>query len=138
MIFCTEIFSTIEFVGTGTHKENGACLISIIDKGSNIKTLAFSHKKYKRTGIYSREGEKYKFEVVDNQIWWDARIDCDANGWDRANLKLGLKEIAIAGMELFYGILRQIGIVSLGVLVRIIKQPLKLGESNISEVKKSG
>ena len=49
------------------------------------------------------KGRSYKFNVEKtlddkHQQWFDANIASDANGWDRNDVSLGLKEVVIAAM----------------------------------------
>ena len=87
----------------------------IIFAKRNLKTLAagestvvsiFACEPNNHTALMLEKGKTYQFTVDKNtddtqQKWLDSNIACDANGWDRSDVSLGLKEIAIAEMEPF-------------------------------------
>ena len=56
---------------------------------------------YNFTGLMMLKAEKYEITVDDQESWFDASIECDANGWDRDGQSLGLKEIPIKLAEGF-------------------------------------
>ncbi len=93
------------FKGMLAHKENQLNRLNRISANEEITTVALAHHLYNHTGLYLQAGEEYEISVkktnAGEQQWRDAGILCDANGWDRADVKLGWKEIAIAGMEPF-------------------------------------
>lgn len=87
----------------------------IIFAQRNLKTLnvgqstivsIFAYEPNNHTALMLEKGKSYRFIVertTDDkpQKWFDAAISCNANGWDRSDVSLGLKEIAIAAMSPF-------------------------------------
>jgi hypothetical protein len=93
--------STREFTGYAVHKNGAAANITALATNEEVTTVAFAHNLYNHSGIHLEEGAGYRITVKDNQVWRDAGIECDANGWDRDDIQKGWKEIGIAGMEPF-------------------------------------
>lgn len=93
------------FNGIVAHKERILNRLNVLATNSEATTVAFAHHLYNHTGIYFEKNNEYEISVkkVNNkqQTWKDASIVCDADGWDRDDVKLGIKEIAIAGTEPF-------------------------------------
>lgn len=93
------------FRGMISHKEDVLGRLTILYKNQTTETVAFAHQHYNHTGIYLEQGATYAISVKKkgqkDQHWKDASIECDADGWDRDDVKLGLQEVAIAGMEPF-------------------------------------
>ncbi len=93
------------FNGMLVHKENVLNRLNILPINKQTTTVAFAHNLYNHTGIYFEKGLEYEISVKKvankDQTWKDASIECDANGWDRDDVTLGIKEIAIAGTEPF-------------------------------------
>jgi hypothetical protein len=81
----------------------------------NLKTLEvdqsvivpiFAYEPNNHTALMLEKGKSYQFTVEktaddEHQQWLDANIHSDANGWDRGDVSLGLKEIALAAMAPF-------------------------------------
>ncbi len=97
--------SISHFNGIVAHKEKILNRLTILAAGQETKTVAFAHHLYNHTGVYFEKNTEYEISVkkVNNeeQTWKDASIECDANGWNRDDVKLGIKEIAIATTEPF-------------------------------------
>lgn len=102
--------STRHFKGMLAHKENVLNRLNILVPGEEVAVAAFAHHLYNHTGLYLEKNAEYMITVkkiksstnkLVEQKWRDASIECGANGWNRAGVKLGIQEIAIAGMELF-------------------------------------
>jgi hypothetical protein len=97
--------SVQHFNGMLAHKENILNRLKILAVADESTTVALAHNLYNHTGIFFEIDKEYEISVkpVNNaeQQWRDAGIACDANGWDRDDVKLGWKEFAIAGMEPF-------------------------------------
>ena len=93
------------FTGMLAHKENQLNRLKALAVDEQTTTVAMAHQLYNHSGIYLEAGARYQFSVNringSEQLWRDAGISCDANGWDRDVVKLGWKEIAIAGTEPF-------------------------------------
>lgn len=93
------------FNGIVAHKERVLNRLNALTSNPEAITVAFAHHLYNHTGIYFEKNNEYEISVkkVNNidQAWKDASIECDADGWDRDDVKLGIKEIAIAGTEPF-------------------------------------
>lgn len=69
-----------------------------------ITTRVYAHLRYNRTGVYLEAGKRYDIEVVGlpQQKWRDGSVHpVDGEGWDRSDVRLGLREVAIATMEPF-------------------------------------
>lgn len=91
------------FVGYSDHKLKYKSNMRIPD-AAGIETRVYAHLKYNRTGVYLRQDQHYKIEVIGlpDQQWRDGSIQpVDGTGWDRDDVKLGYKEIGIAAMEPF-------------------------------------
>ncbi len=56
---------------------------------------------YNHTGIMMAKNSEYEITAQTEDEWYDASIDCDANGWTRKTESLGLKEAFIAAAEPF-------------------------------------
>jgi len=74
--------------------------------GQSITLSIFACEPNNHTALMLEKGKAYQFMVAKtdenkDQQWFDATIACDANGWDRHDVSLGLKEIAIAAMAPF-------------------------------------
>lgn len=96
-------FSKTPFVGYSEHKLMYKSRLRIPDT-QGIETRIYAHLKYNRTGIYLEQGKSYKIQLINRtkQKWRDGSIkDLDGKGWDRGDVKFGLKEAAIAAMEPF-------------------------------------
>ena len=97
--------SEVYFKGYVVHKENVLNRLNMLAVGEQTKTVALSYLLYNRTGIFIEKGTEYAISVNKvagkDQQWRDADVTCDADGWDRGDVTMGLKEIAIAGMEPF-------------------------------------
>ncbi|MCP3876630.1 MAG: DUF2235 domain-containing protein [Desulfobacteraceae bacterium] len=92
---------TKNFIGYSEHKHMVKRNFRIPDT-DGIETLVFAHQKFNHTGILLEKGKSYKIKVVGNDTWNDGGIkELDGNGWDRGDVQLGLKELAIASMEPF-------------------------------------
>ncbi len=93
------------FNGMIAHKENQLNRLNALAVDEKTSTVSQAHQLYNHTGIYFEASAQYEISVKKingaEQQWRDAGISCDANGWDRDDVKLGWKEIAIAGMEPF-------------------------------------
>jgi hypothetical protein len=93
------------FKGMAAHKENVLNRLNMLMDNKKTTTVAFAHQLYNHTGIYFEKNTEYEISVKKinskEQKWKDASIECDADGWDRDDVKLGIQEIAIAGMEPF-------------------------------------
>ncbi len=88
-------------IGVSSHIEFPQQNLKILEKGESKLITVFASEKYNRTGLYLQSGRTYTFHVENSEKWKDANIECDASGWDRADVELGLKEIPIAAMEPF-------------------------------------
>ena len=91
------------FIGYSEHKLKYKSKLRIPDE-QGIETRVYAHIKYNRTGVYLEQGKSYRVEVINRskQKWRDGSVkDLDGKGWDRGDVKFGLKEIAIAAMEPF-------------------------------------
>ncbi len=75
--------------------------ITLLQKGESKLITVYAAEKYNRTGLLLQAGRTYSFHVNEGEHWRDGSIECDASGWDRAGVKLGLQEIPIAAMEPF-------------------------------------
>ncbi|MEH6383454.1 MAG: DUF2235 domain-containing protein [Colwellia sp.] len=80
--------------------------LKVLDMGKSTTVSIFAYEPNNHTALMLEKGKTYQFiveKLVNNkqQQWFDATIACDANGWDRADVSLGLKEIAIAAMAPF-------------------------------------
>lgn len=65
-----------------------------------IETVVFAHKKYNHTNILLKKGKTYCIKVEPGCFWNDGGIKhVDANGWNREDISLGIKELPIAAME---------------------------------------
>jgi hypothetical protein len=95
--------SSNAFIGYSEHKLKYKSNLRIPDQ-QGIETRVYAHLKYNRTGIYLEQGKSYKIEVIDRtrQKWRDGSVKgLDGKGWDRGDVKFGLKEVAIATLEPF-------------------------------------
>lgn len=63
--------------------------------GSSQTIYVYANQKYNRSQVLLEAEAEYFFTIEKGQIWFDASIDCDENGWDRSTQDLGLKEIFI-------------------------------------------
>ena len=90
-----------EYMGLQHHQETGMRPLSALQSGESKDVIIYAHQKYNRTGLMLQKGVKYTFEVKGDQTWKDGGVTCGPEGWDRSDVTLGLKEIAIAGMEPF-------------------------------------
>ncbi|MFB0999121.1 MAG: DUF2235 domain-containing protein, partial [Colwellia sp.] len=66
----------------------------------------FAYEPNNHTALMLEKGKSYQFTVEkiaddEHQQWLNANIYSDANGWDRGDVSLGLKEIALALMAPF-------------------------------------
>ena len=97
--------TTQYFKGYVVHKENVLNRLNLLDVNEQADTVALAYQLYNRTGIFVEKGTEYEISVKKTaskeQQWRDADITCNADGWDRGDVKMGLQEIAIAGMEPF-------------------------------------
>ena len=80
--------------------------LKTLEIGQSIVLSIFASELNNHTDLMLEKGKSYKFIVektVDakHQQWFDASITSDANGWDRNDVSLGLKEVAIAAMVPF-------------------------------------
>jgi len=94
------------FDGAFEHKLISMGHFQVLDLAQkpSIETRAYAHFKYNHTGVYLEAGKTYQIEVIDlpNQKWKDGSIQAvDGEGWNRDDVRLGLKEIAIAAAEPF-------------------------------------
>lgn len=94
------------FNGLLAHKENVFSRLNILDVNETTSTVALAYLLFNRTGLFLEKDAEYAIsvETTDNgkdQKWKDASIECDADGWDRGDVSLGIQEMAIAGMEPF-------------------------------------
>lgn len=77
-----------------------------LENNQSTQVSIFAFEQNNHTALLIEKGKSYQFVVeksADNkaQLWFDANIACDANGWDRSDISLGLKEITIAALEPF-------------------------------------
>ena len=92
------------FTGYSDHKLMYKSNMQTLKKDEHAETRVYAHLKYNRTGIYLQKRKNYKIEVLDksSQKWRDGSIKpVDGAGWDRDDVKLGFKEVAIATTEPF-------------------------------------
>jgi hypothetical protein len=80
--------------------------LAILATNQSIKLNIYAYELNNHTALMLEKGKTYQFIVEKTpdkkeQQWFDATIACDANGWDRNDVSLGLKEIAIAAMAPF-------------------------------------
>ncbi len=102
-IICYSDLTTKEFSGYSEHKLKFMSNLKVL-ASDPIETRIYAHLKFNHTGIYLTKGKTYKIEVIekDTQRWRDGSIHpVTGRGWDRGDVKLGLKELVIRGMEPF-------------------------------------
>ncbi|MDA0384074.1 T6SS phospholipase effector Tle1-like catalytic domain-containing protein [Vibrio owensii] len=87
--------------GIRAHIELPQQNLTVLKKGETKLITVFASEMYNRTGLYLQSEKTYTFHVEDGEKWKDSSIECSAEGWDRANVKLGLREIPISVMEPF-------------------------------------
>jgi hypothetical protein len=80
--------------------------LKILEVDQSTTLSIFAYEPNNHTALMLEKGKTYQFTVEKTannkqQQWFDAAIPCDANGWDRSDVSLGLKEIAIAAMAPF-------------------------------------
>jgi len=67
-----------------------------------LQTRAYAHLKFNHTGILLQAGKSYRIEVLPGARWRDGSIkELDGAGWDRGDVRFGIKEAAIAAAEPF-------------------------------------
>lgn len=49
--------------------------------GESHQFCVVARNKYNDSGVFLETGAHYEFHVARNQVWYDARIRCGANGW---------------------------------------------------------
>ncbi len=90
---------TKEFDGYSDHKYASKRKWNVLaKKGDAHDTFIFAYKKYNHTGILFQEGVTYSIKVIetDRFKWNDAGIkNLDGEGWDRASVELGIRELPI-------------------------------------------
>ena len=130
------------FNGMLAHKESVLNRLNILAVNEELTTVAFSHQHYNRTGLYLEKNAEYQLSVkkINNkdQKWKDASIECDANGWDRHDVKLGLQEIAIAGMEPFRRVAKADWFCLCGSIGDTDKTAFKIGKNKKLKVSQTG
>jgi len=87
------------FAGLAAHLERGIRDLTPLPPGEFKEFVCRAHLRHNHTGLVLEEGAKYLFAIPANQTWSDAKITCDAAGWTREDVKLGIKEWAIAAAE---------------------------------------
>ncbi|MFT5297625.1 MAG: hypothetical protein ACI9YH_003661 [Colwellia sp.] len=80
--------------------------LKTIEIGQSMVISIFASELNNHTALMLEKGKSYKFTVEktaddEHQQWFDAGIASDADGWDRSDVSLGLKEISIAAMAPF-------------------------------------
>ena len=72
----------------------------VLEANTSIVSNIYAAEPFNFTGVLMSPGQEYKIEVTgNNQVWYDAGIRCDADGWTRDDVKLGLAEIPIKLFE---------------------------------------
>ncbi len=130
------------FKGMVSHTENVLNRLNTLAVNKEISTVAFAHHLFNRTGLYVEKNTEYQITVKKingkDQIWRDASIECDANGWDRGDVKLGIKEIAIAGMEPFRRVAKADWFSLCGSIGDTDKTAFKIGKNKKIKVSQTG
>lgn len=93
----------LAFDGISDHRLKSMGNIKMPTK-KGIQTKVYAHLKYNHTGIYLVAGKKYKIEVIDakKKQWRDGSMEnIDGKGWDRDDVKWGLRELPIKLAEPF-------------------------------------
>jgi hypothetical protein len=91
------------FIGYSEHKLKYRSLLRI-PKDQPLEARVYAHLKYNHTGIYLEKDQTYRIEVIDlpQQKWRDGSVHpVDGLGWDRDEVRFGLREFAIAASEPF-------------------------------------
>ncbi len=91
------------FKGISVHKLMSQSNLRVPTK-VGVVTRIYAYLKYNHTGIYLEKGKFYSIEVIElnKYKWRDGGIHpVDGNGWNRASVKLGVREIPIAMAEPF-------------------------------------
>lgn len=74
----------------------------ILPTKKGVETLVFAHMKFNHTRIYLKKGKTYNIEVLNDFKWNDGSIkELDGKGWDRNDVRFGLKEASIYLSEPF-------------------------------------
>lgn len=81
--------------GLDEHLVVGERMAKPLEVGKAQMTRVYANRKYNRSGVLLRAGEKYVFEIPAGQVWYDASIDCNETGWDRDTEELGILELFV-------------------------------------------
>lgn len=89
--------------GLSDHIEFARRNVKVLAPGESTTVTVFASEKYNHTGLMLEQGKFYDFAVLDasQQKWLDGGVETDADGWDRADVNLGLRELSIAAVEPF-------------------------------------
>ena len=87
--------SVIAWSSLGEHLIVGDRPAKPLKVGDKQTTRVYANRKYNRSGVLLEKNAKYQFAIPKGQVWYDASIDCDENGWDRDSEALGIKELFI-------------------------------------------
>ena len=86
----------VESKGYKAHVEHARLNWQTLDVGEQTMVAVESELPFNYTGIMMTEGESYQITAIEGDIWWDKSIKCDANGWNRKQLRYGIKRALIA------------------------------------------
>ncbi|MDF2155026.1 DUF2235 domain-containing protein [Vibrio sp. CAU 1672] len=94
-------FEQVPCSGIQQHIELPQQRLTVLAPDESKTITVYAAEKYNRSGVFLEAGRTYQFSVADDEQWYDASIACSAAGWDRADVELGLKEVAITTLEPF-------------------------------------
>jgi pimeloyl-ACP methyl ester carboxylesterase len=93
----------IEYRGISDHKLKSKSNFNV-PTSDGVETRVYGHLKYNHTGIYLDKEKSYTIEVIDldKHQWRDGSIkDLDGKGWNRNDIRWGLREAPIKLAEPF-------------------------------------
>ncbi|MDX2369057.1 MAG: DUF2235 domain-containing protein [Colwellia sp.] len=91
----------VDSVGLNEHIHRPLNNWQVLNIGEQAVKTIEADALYNYTGIMMEKNSKYKITAESTGQWYDATIDCGADGWTRASESLGLKEAFIAAAEPF-------------------------------------
>ncbi len=87
------------YAGLAHHLRAGARRLTSLRVDETRELSCSAHQRLNASGIALEQGAQYLFEVPPGQVWHDASIACGPQGWTLDEVKLGLKEVAIAAVQ---------------------------------------
>lgn len=85
----------VTWSGLGEHLMVGERPAKLLEVDGTQTAKVYANRKYNRSGVLLEKDAQYLFRVPEGQVWYDASIGCDENGWDRDGQELGMRELFI-------------------------------------------